>query len=68
MLQGGTFSYLPPTFAILALPQNACPAPIAPDFVNYNVTMYNDTDGTMVDGNQLWMRRMVQVGIIKLMW
>ena len=61
MLQGAAFSYLPPTFAILALPKNQCPAPLPDGYGDFNVTMYNDTDGSIIDGNELWMRRIVQV-------
>nr|CAB3266161.1 solute carrier family 23 member 1-like [Phallusia mammillata] len=61
IMQGGTFSFLPPTLAILALPHNQCPDPLPSEFRNSSVTLYNDTDGSIVDGNELWMRRMREV-------
>jgi len=57
-MQGGTFTFLAPTFAILSLPHNRCPSPF---FSNSTIKLYNDTDGSIVDGSELWMRRMREV-------
>ncbi|CAK8682679.1 unnamed protein product [Clavelina lepadiformis] len=61
IMQGATFSYLPPTLAILALPHNQCPAPLPEGFMNSSKTLYNDTDGSIVDGAEVWQRRMREV-------
>ncbi|CAK8682676.1 unnamed protein product [Clavelina lepadiformis] len=61
IMQGGTFSFLPPTLAILALPHNQCPAPLPEGFMNSSKTLYNDTDGSIVDGTEVWQRRMREV-------
>ncbi|XP_076824585.1 solute carrier family 23 member 2-like isoform X2 [Clavelina lepadiformis] len=61
IMQGGTFSFLPPTLAILALPHNQCPAPLPEGFMNSSKTLYNDTDGSIVDGAEVWQRRMREV-------
>lgn len=60
ILQGGSFSYLPPALAILALPHNECPS----DPINVNGSLlYNDTDGELIDGTEVWMRRMREVNV-----
>jgi nucleobase transporter 1/2 len=48
IIQGGTFSFLAPTFAILALPENVCP----PDF---------DTRFTEDEKTEEWQRRMREI-------
>lgn len=60
ILQGSSLSFLPPIFTILSLPQNQCPAPL-PRSNDSNVTLYNDTDGMIVDGEELWQRRMREI-------
>ena len=54
IVQGGTFSLLAPTFAILALPENKCP----PDFaeVGWGNMSYEDK-------TEEWQRRMRAVQV-----
>lgn len=66
-MQGSSFSFLPPALAILALPQNQCPSgPINTNLTN-GTLLYNDTDGSIVDGNELWYRRMRQVRFLSFL-
>ncbi|XP_039260225.2 solute carrier family 23 member 1-like [Styela clava] len=61
ILQGGSFTFLPSTLAILALPHNTCPlGPVNPNITNGSF-LYNDTDGMLVDGTELWQRRMREI-------
>ena len=61
ILQGSSLSFLPPIFTILSLPQNQCPEPLPSNFSTLNITLYNDTDGMIVDGEELWQRRMREI-------
>ncbi|XP_078492590.1 solute carrier family 23 member 2-like [Ciona intestinalis] len=61
IMQGGTFSFLPPTFAILSLPHNKCPPALPSGFNNVSYTLYNDTDGSIIDGTEVWQRRIREV-------
>ncbi|XP_039257710.2 solute carrier family 23 member 2-like [Styela clava] len=62
IMQGGSSAFLPATLAILSLPHNRCPsAPINNTDLTNGTVMYNDTDGTLVDGAELWQRRMREI-------
>nr|XP_002124192.1 solute carrier family 23 member 1 [Ciona intestinalis] len=61
IMQGGTFSFLPPTLAILSLPHNKCPPALPSGFNNVSYTLYNDTDGSIIDGTEVWQRRIREV-------
>ncbi len=52
IVQGGTFSFLAPTFAILALPQNECPS----DFAENGWGNYTEEEKT-----EEWQKRMREV-------
>ena len=43
------------------LPHNQCPEPLPEGFMNSSTSMYNDTDRSIVHGEELWMRRMREV-------
>ncbi|KAK9516245.1 hypothetical protein VZT92_024188 [Zoarces viviparus] len=60
ILQGGTFSFITPTLAILALPKWQCPAPQAP--VTLSMQLQNSTS-PLQDGNsdEVWMSRMREI-------
>ena len=61
-MQGSSFTFLPPLFAILSLPHNLCPAgPSSITADNSSMPIYNDTDGTIVTGDELWKKRMREV-------
>lgn len=53
IVQGGTFSFLTPTFAILSLPQWTCPDPAAAD-------NGNSTESSL-DSNDIWKPRMREI-------
>jgi len=53
IVQGGTFSFLVPTFAILSLPEWKCPS----DFVNENWA----SNRTMEDRTEVWQMRMREI-------
>ncbi|XP_039254701.2 solute carrier family 23 member 2-like [Styela clava] len=61
IVQGTTFTLIAPVIAVLSLPHNECP--------NTNVGinnetghfLYNDTNGDVVDGVELWQRRMREI-------
>nr|XP_026693018.1 solute carrier family 23 member 2-like isoform X2 [Ciona intestinalis] len=57
ILQGSSFAFFAPILSSLALPHNKCPDPLPPGSFNSTTTLYNDTDGSIVDGEELWMRR-----------
>ncbi|XP_029909224.1 solute carrier family 23 member 1 [Myripristis murdjan] len=60
ILQGGTFSFITPTLAILALPKWRCPAPNAPVMVP--VQLQNDTGSLkMENSDEIWMSRMHEI-------
>ena len=61
IFQGTSFAFLPPVLAILNLPHNQCPDPLPPGFMNSSSILYNDTDGMIVDGTELWQRRIREV-------
>ena len=65
IFQGTSFAFLPPVLAILNLPHNQCPDPLPPGFMNSTTTLYNDTDGSIVDGEELWQRRIREVIFFK---
>ena len=54
IVQGGTFSFLVPTFAILALPENKCPADF--DEVNGWTNNFNQSEK-----EHEWQRRMLEI-------
>uniref|UniRef100_A0A672JC25 Solute carrier family 23 member 2-like n=1 Tax=Salarias fasciatus TaxID=181472 RepID=A0A672JC25_SALFA len=60
ILQGGTFSFITPTLAILALPKWQCPSPSAP--VMMSVQMQNGS-GTLQPENsdEVWMSRIREI-------
>ncbi|KAM6926617.1 LOW QUALITY PROTEIN: solute carrier family 23 member 2 [Lycodopsis pacificus] len=60
ILQGGTFSFITPTLAILALPKWQCPAPQAS--VTLSMQLQNSTS-PLQDGNadEVWMSRMREI-------
>ncbi|XP_056138357.1 solute carrier family 23 member 1 [Lampris incognitus] len=60
ILQGGTFSFITPTLAILALPKWQCPAQVTPVMVS--VQLQNDT-GVLPKENpdEVWMSRMREI-------
>ncbi|KAK2139281.1 hypothetical protein LSH36_1893g00007, partial [Paralvinella palmiformis] len=53
ILQGGTFSFLVPTFAILSLPKWQCQKVVA----NTNITLYNGTTMEPFDEDEQWHSR-----------
>ncbi|KAJ3597202.1 hypothetical protein NHX12_003602 [Muraenolepis orangiensis] len=55
ILQGGTFSLITPTLAILALPKWQCPAP-------GNSSSMDSANGTTGDPEEVWMSRMREDG------
>uniref|UniRef100_A0A665VEW9 Si:dkey-106n21.1 n=1 Tax=Echeneis naucrates TaxID=173247 RepID=A0A665VEW9_ECHNA len=60
ILQGGTFSFITPTLAILALPKWQCPAPKAP--VILSMQLHNGTGPQLMeDSDQIWMSRMREI-------
>ncbi|AWP07865.1 putative solute carrier family 23 member 1-like [Scophthalmus maximus] len=60
ILQGGTFSFITPTLAILALPKWQCPAPNAP--VMLSAHLLNGTrPHLMEDPDEVWMSRMREI-------
>ncbi|XP_026221547.1 solute carrier family 23 member 2 [Anabas testudineus] len=60
ILQGGTFSFITPTLAILALPKWQCPAPNAPEMLS--TQLQNSTSLQHIDNSDLdWMSRMREI-------
>ncbi|KAG7214413.1 hypothetical protein INR49_006370, partial [Caranx melampygus] len=60
ILQGGTFSFITPTLAILALPKWQCPAPKAPTVLS--MQLHNGTSSLqMEDSDEVWMSRMREI-------
>lgn len=60
ILQGGTFSFITPTLAILALPKWQCPAPKAPAVLSEQIQ--NITSPLeMESSDEVWMARMREV-------
>ncbi|CAI5665704.1 solute carrier family 23 member 2 [Oreochromis niloticus] len=60
ILQGGTFSFITPTLAILALPKWQCPVPNAP--VKLLVQFHNGTSPLqMENSDEVWMTRMREI-------
>ncbi|KAM9753740.1 solute carrier family 23 member 2 [Menidia menidia] len=59
ILQGGTFSFITPTLAILALPKWQCPGPNAP--VMQSMQLQNGTISPMDDSDEVWMSRMREI-------
>uniref|UniRef100_A0A3B4G1U3 Solute carrier family 23 member 2-like n=1 Tax=Pundamilia nyererei TaxID=303518 RepID=A0A3B4G1U3_9CICH len=60
ILQGGTFSFITPTLAILALPKWQCPVPNAP--VKPLVQFHNGTSPLqMENSDEVWMTRMREI-------
>lgn len=61
-MQGASAVFAPSIIAILTLPHNQCPSqPINASVADPRDYLYNDTDGAIVDGTELWQRRMRQV-------
>ncbi|XP_078486668.1 solute carrier family 23 member 1-like [Ciona intestinalis] len=60
IMQGNSFSFLPPAIAILSLPHNQCPPALPTGYMNTTVTLYNDS-GLIVDGEEVWHRRIREV-------
>ncbi|CDQ73578.1 unnamed protein product [Oncorhynchus mykiss] len=56
ILQGGTFSFITPTLAILALPKWQCPAPSA-----MSQQLQNATGSLLMDSDEVWKLRMREV-------
>ncbi|XP_061576897.1 solute carrier family 23 member 2 isoform X1 [Cololabis saira] len=56
ILQGGTFSFITPTLAILALPKWQCPTPNAP--LMLSVQLQN---GTSQNSDEVWMSRIREI-------
>lgn len=60
ILQGGTFSFITPTLAILALPKWQCPTPTTP--VMLSVQVQNGSNSLqMENSDEIWMSRMREV-------
>ncbi|XP_041794431.1 solute carrier family 23 member 1 [Chelmon rostratus] len=60
ILQGGTFSFITPTLAILALPKWQCPAPKASAMLS--IQLQNDTTPLqMENSDEVWMSRMREI-------
>uniref|UniRef100_UPI003AAA2AC8 solute carrier family 23 member 1 n=1 Tax=Centroberyx gerrardi TaxID=166262 RepID=UPI003AAA2AC8 len=60
ILQGGTFSFITPTLAILALPKWQCPAPGAP--VMMSLELQNGTSSLQMENpDEVWMSRMREI-------
>nr|XP_033473360.1 solute carrier family 23 member 2-like [Epinephelus lanceolatus] len=60
ILQGGTFSFITPTLAILALPKWQCPAQKAPMMLS--VQLQNSTSSLHVENSdEVWMSRMREI-------
>uniref|UniRef100_A0A3Q3L3V2 Si:dkey-106n21.1 n=1 Tax=Labrus bergylta TaxID=56723 RepID=A0A3Q3L3V2_9LABR len=60
VLQGGTFSFITPTLAILALPKWQCPAPKAS--VVLSMQLQNGSSPLhMEDSDEVWMSRMREI-------
>ncbi|CAK8687066.1 unnamed protein product [Clavelina lepadiformis] len=57
IVQGSSYAFLPTALAILALPHNQCPGPLPGNFTNSSATFYLNTDDEVVDGEELWHRR-----------
>ncbi|XP_057693427.1 solute carrier family 23 member 1 isoform X1 [Corythoichthys intestinalis] len=59
ILQGGTFSFITPTLAILALPKWQCPAPQDPAMLS----AHNGTSPLQMveSGDEVWMSRMREI-------
>ncbi|KAJ7386684.1 hypothetical protein OS493_006692 [Desmophyllum pertusum] len=51
IVQGGTFAFITPTFAILSLPQWTCPEPEAG----------NSTESSLVNNDEIWQPRMREI-------
>ncbi|XP_013981136.1 solute carrier family 23 member 2 [Salmo salar] len=56
ILQGGTFSFITPTLAILALPKWQCPAPSA-----MSQQIQNATGSLLIDSDEVWKSRMREI-------
>uniref|UniRef100_A0A6Q2YWM2 Uncharacterized protein n=1 Tax=Esox lucius TaxID=8010 RepID=A0A6Q2YWM2_ESOLU len=54
ILQGGTFSLITPTLAILALPKWRCPAPAT-------ISLQNTTGAPLIDSDEVWKSRMREI-------
>ncbi|XP_058500313.1 solute carrier family 23 member 2 [Solea solea] len=60
ILQGGTFSFITPTLAILALPKWQCPDPKAP--VMLSVHLQNATRSQLMENSdEVWMSRLREI-------
>uniref|UniRef100_A0A8C4NU51 Si:dkey-106n21.1 n=2 Tax=Eupercaria TaxID=1489922 RepID=A0A8C4NU51_DICLA len=60
ILQGGTFSFITPTLAILALPKWQCPAP--KESVMLSVQLQNGTSPLQMESSdEIWMSRMREI-------
>ncbi|XP_075994393.1 solute carrier family 23 member 2 [Genypterus blacodes] len=60
ILQGGTFSFITPTLAILALPKWQCPVPPTPAMLS--LQSHNATDALHTQtSDQIWMSRMREI-------
>nr|XP_019934159.1 PREDICTED: solute carrier family 23 member 2-like [Paralichthys olivaceus] len=60
ILQGGTFSFITPTLAILALPKWQCPTPNSP--VTLSIHTQNGTSPQLIeDSDEVWMSRMREI-------
>ncbi|KAM7397174.1 hypothetical protein PAMP_020167 [Pampus punctatissimus] len=60
ILQGGTFSFITPTLAILALPKWQCPAPKLP--VMLSMQLQNSTNPLQMESSdEVWMSRMREI-------
>ena len=60
ILQGGTFSFITPTLAILALPKWQCPSQDSP--VMLSIDTQNGTRPQLIeDSDEVWMSRMREV-------
>ncbi|KAJ8002726.1 hypothetical protein DPEC_G00161940 [Dallia pectoralis] len=58
ILQGGTFSLITPTLAILALPKWRCPDPTA---VSGSPLLQNATGTPLMDSDEVWKSRMREI-------
>ncbi|KAJ7386674.1 hypothetical protein OS493_006682 [Desmophyllum pertusum] len=52
IVQGGTFSFLTPTFAILSLPQWTCPK---------HEETFNSTESSFINNDEIWQPRMREI-------
>ncbi|XP_029289839.1 solute carrier family 23 member 2 [Cottoperca gobio] len=61
ILQGGTFSFITPTLAILALPKWQCPAPKASVLLSVQLQNSSSSPLQMEDSGEVWMSRMREI-------